>query len=151
MLLAVLHHIDVLRLGAQLAVSPLQSTEEVLKQPLAILYRFRERVIVEGQGGKQVRWGEVGVQQPAKPSFCVPSVQFLLDLCGWFAPFPSSLWLVVYWEYLHFQILPAIMFPFSIFPLHISSLSLMVVVLIPYTSSAYGKKSLPSATVSHLK
>ena len=123
MLLPILHHIDVFRLDAQLAVSPLQPTEEVLDQPLAILYRFGARVIVEGKGDKQVRWREVGVQQPAKPSFCVPSIQFLLDLCGWFVPLPSSLWFVVYWEYLHFQILAAIMFPLSIFPLHLSSLS----------------------------
>ena len=43
----------------------------------------------------------------------------------------------------YLQILPTIVFLLSVSSLHICSLSYMVIVLIPYTSSAYGKEVHP--------
>ena len=79
------------------------------------------------------------MQQPPQPSLCVPMIEPLLNLCCRLAPLPSFLWVAIYWIDGYLQILPTIVFLLSVSSLHIYSLSHMVIVLIPYTSSAYGK------------
>ena len=73
----------------------------------------------------------------------MPLIEPLLNLRGRFAPLPSFLWMGIYWIDSYLQILPTVVFLCSISSLHICSLSYMVIVLIPYTSSAYGKEVHP--------
>ena len=124
-------------------LSPFQPSEKVLDQLLGILWCCRQMSIVKGQCGEQVRIRKIGVEQTAELALCVPLVQPLLNLGCWLAPLPSFLWLGIYWIDSYLHILTAIVFLLSILPLHICSLSYMVVVLIPYTSSAYGKEVNP--------
>ena len=81
---------------------------------------------------------------PTKGSIiCMPLVEPLLNLRCRLAPLPSFLWVAIYWIDGYLQILPTIVFLLSVSSLHICSLSYMVIVLIPYTSSAYGKEVHP--------
>lgn len=78
------------------------------------------------------------MQQPPQPSLCVPLIEPLLNLSCRLAPLPSFLWMGIYWIDSHLQILPTVIFLLSVLPLHIYSLSHVVIVLIPYTSPPYG-------------
>ena len=83
------------------------------------------------------------MEQPPQPPLCVPLIEPLLNLRGRLAPLTSFLWLGIYWINSHLQILSTVIFLCSISSLHICSLSYMVIVLIPYTSSAYEKEVHP--------
>ena len=83
------------------------------------------------------------MEQTAQLALCVPLIEPLLNLGCRLAPLPSFLWMAIYWIDGYLQILPTIVFLLSVLPLHICSLSYMVIVLIPYTSSAYGKEVHP--------
>lgn len=133
----VFQDIDVLGFHAQFAIAPLELTEAVLEQPLSILHRCREVGTPKGQGDEQVRCREISMEQSTEPPLCVPPVEPLLGVRGGLLPFTSSSWFGVYWKDGYFQIVTTIILPLSICSLHICSLSHMVVVLIPYTSSAY--------------
>ena len=139
----VFQDIDVLGFHAQFAIAPLELTETVLEQPLSFLHRCREVGTPKGQGGEQARCREISMEQPTKPPLCVPPMQPLLHFRGGFPPLPPPLCFGVYWKDGYFQIVTTIILPLSICSLHICSLSHMVVVLIPYTSSAYGKEVHP--------
>ena len=73
----------------------------------------------------------------------MPLIEPLLNLGCRFAPLPSFLWMTIYWIDSYLQILPTVIFLLSVSSLHICPLSYMVIVLIPYTSSAYGKEVHP--------
>ena len=83
------------------------------------------------------------MEQTAQLALCVPLIEPLLNLGCRLAPLPSFLWMAIYWIDGYLQILPTIVFLLSVSSLHICSLSYMVIVLIPYTSSAYGKEVHP--------
>ena len=83
------------------------------------------------------------MEQTAQLALCVPLIELLLNLGCRLAPLPSFLWMAIYWIDGYLQILPTIVFLLSVSSLHICSLSYMVIVLIPYTSSAYGKEVHP--------
>ena len=143
MLLAIFQDIYVLGIQVQAGIFPFEPTEEVLEQPLGILHRYGEVGIVKSQCGEQVCIREIGVQQPPQPPLCMPLIEPLLNLGCRLAPLPSFLWMGIYWINSYLQILPTIVFLLSVSSLHICSLSYMVIVLIPYTSSAYGKEVHP--------
>ena len=108
-----------------------------------ILNRCGEVCIIKGQCGKKVGRGEIGMQQSPQPPLCMPLIEPLLNLCCRLTPLPSFLWMGIYWIDSYLQILPTIIFLLSVSSLHICSLSYMVIVLIPYTSSAYGRNPHP--------
>ena len=83
------------------------------------------------------------MEQPPQPPLSVPLIEPLLNLSCRLAPLPSFLWMGIYWIDGYLQILPTIVFLCSVSSLHICSLSYMVIVLIPYTSSAYGRNPHP--------
>ena len=143
MLLAVLQHIYVFGIQAQAGIFPLEPSEKVLDQLLGILWCCGQMGIVKGQCGEQVRIREIGMQQSPQPPLCVPLIEALLNLGCRLAPLPSFLWMGIYWINDYLPLLPTIVFLLSVASLHICSLSHMVIVLIPYTSSAYGKEVHP--------
>ena len=74
MLLAIFQDIYVLGIQVQAGIFPFEPTEEVLEQPLGILYRCGEVGLVKGQCGEKVGRSEIGMEQPTELPFCVPLV-----------------------------------------------------------------------------
>ena len=109
-LLSVFQNIYVFCIQTQAGVFPFEPTEEVLEQPLGILYRCGEIYLVKGQCGKKVGRGEIGMQQSPQPPLCMPLIEPLLNLCCRLTPLPSFLWMGIYWIDSHLQILPTVIF-----------------------------------------
>ena len=119
MLLAIFQDIYVLGIQVQAGIFPFEPTEEVLEQPLGILYRCGEVGLVKGQCGEKVGRSEIGMEQPPQPPLGVPLIKPLLNLSCRLAPLPSFLWMGIYWIDSHLQILPTIVFLCSVSSLHI--------------------------------